>query len=245
MDKEWFYAFYEQDYFRKTPEQVDKGVTQAIPHVEFLMDVLELSLDDRILDLCCGYGAHAITLARRGYNITGFDLCKRALRLARGKAQRDNVEIPLVRGDMRWLPFKGGFDVVYNYFSSFGYFEDDSQDLMVLEGAARALKPGGRFLIENINGAKILSNFQQASPNGSQKRTYDAETGRLRAKWKFVNEDTGESREHPTVQRLYSIDELSSMLDSVGLRPLNAYGDIRKTEYGKDSSRMIILARKI
>jgi len=245
MDKEWFYAFFEQDYFRKTPEQVDEGVIQAIPHVEFLIDVLGPSLNDRILDLCCGYGAHAITLAGRGYDITGFDLCKRALRLAREKAQRDNVGIPLVRGDMRWLPFKGGFDVIYNYFSSFGYFEDDSEDMMVLGGVARALKPGGRFLIENINGAKILSNFQKASLNGSQDRAYDAETGRLRTKWRFVNEDTGESREYPAVQRLYSIDELSSMLDSVGLRPLNAYGDIRKTEYDEDSGRMIILAQKI
>ncbi len=52
MDKEWFYAFYEQDYFRKTPKQVDKGVIQAIPHVEFLIDVLGLSLSDHILDLC-------------------------------------------------------------------------------------------------------------------------------------------------------------------------------------------------
>jgi len=62
MDKEWFYQFFEQDYFRKTPEQIDTIINKSVSQVEFLIDVLELNPDHRILGLCCGYGRHAINL---------------------------------------------------------------------------------------------------------------------------------------------------------------------------------------
>ena len=139
MHKEWFYTFFEQDYFRKTPEQVDAAIDESIPQVESLIDVLGLHPDDSILDLCCGYGRHAITFARKGYNITGLDLCEGALLLAGQKARRDGLRIQLVRGDMRELPFENEFDAVYNFFSSFGYFENDSEDLGVLEGIPRII----------------------------------------------------------------------------------------------------------
>ena len=118
MAKEWFYTFFEQDYFRKTPEQVDAAIDECIRQVEFLIDVLGLHPNDRILDLCCGYGRHAITLAKKGYNIIGLDLCKRALILARQKAHGDGLRIQLVRGDMRELPSEDEFDAIYSFFTS-------------------------------------------------------------------------------------------------------------------------------
>ena len=93
MDNEWFYTFFEQDYFRKTPEQVDPAIDNSVMQAEFLRDVLELGLNHHILDLCCGYGRHAINLARMGYNVTGFDLCERALQLASQKAQRELLKV--------------------------------------------------------------------------------------------------------------------------------------------------------
>ena len=138
MDREWFHTFFEQDYFRKEPGQIGTTVDGSVPQVEFLIDVLHLSPNHRILDLCCGYGRHAINFARRGYDIVAFDLCERALRLAGQVARGENLKIHLVRGDARTLAFKSGFDSAYSLFA-FGYFEDDDENLLVLDGVASIL----------------------------------------------------------------------------------------------------------
>lgn len=247
MSKKWFHEFFEQDYFRKTLEQIDTSIDKSVPQVEFLIDVLELSLDHRILDLCCGYGRHAINLARSGYNVTGFDLCERVLKLARQKSQRENLKTHLVRGDIRSLPFRREFDRIYNLFS-FGYFEDDYEVLRVLEGAASRLKPKGRLLVDAINGPRILRDFiesareEEAERYILQERTYDRETRRLRSEWTFIYKDTGEISKHSVIERLCSVNDLVSMIDSVGLETLNIYGDFDKTEYSEDSSRIIVVA---
>jgi len=247
MDKEWFYQFFEQDYFRKTPEQIDTIINKSVPQVEFLVDVLELNPDHRILELCCGYGRHAINLARSGYNITGFDLCERALKLARQKSQEENLKAHLVRGDIRALPFRREFDRIYNLFA-FGYFENDHEILKVLGGASNSLKPGGRLLVDAINGPRILRDFvesareEEAERHILQKRAYDKESKRLRSEWTFIYKDTGETNKHTIVERLCSVNDLVSMIDSVGLRTLNIYGDFDKSEYNEDSKRIIVIA---
>ena len=248
MDKEWFHEFFEQDYFRKTAEQIDTIIDKSIPQDEFLIDVLELSLNHRILDLCCGYGRHAINLARSGYNVTGFDLCERALRLAKQKSQRENLTTHLVRGDIRALPFRRElFDRIYNVFS-FGYLKNDDEILKVLEGTSSRLKPKGRLLIDAINGPRILRDFiesareEEAERYVLQERTYDKETRRLRSEWTFIYKDTGEINRHTIIERLCSVNELVSMIDSVGLRTLSIYGDFDKTKYNEHSNRIIVVA---
>ena len=249
MDSEWFYTFFEQDYFRKTPEQVDLAIDNSVMQAEFLRDVLELGLSHRILDLCCGYGRHAINLARMGYNVTGFDLCERALKLARQKARREHLKVHLVRGDIRALPFRNSLDRIYNVFA-FGYLENDSDILGVLKGAARGLRPRGRLLVDVINGPRILRDFiereraEEADRYVLHKRSHDKETKRLRSEWTFIYKDTGETNKHSIVERLCSLDDLVSMVESVGLRTLNIYGDFDKTEHSEDSNRIIVIAEK-
>jgi len=247
MDKEWFYQFFEQDYFRKTAEQTDTIIDKSVPQAEFLIDVLELNPNHRILELCCGYGRHVINLARRGYNITGFDLCERALKLAKQKSREENLKTHLVRGDIRSLPFGREFDRIYNLFA-FGYFENDREILKVLSGASNILKPGGRLLVDAINGPRILRDFvgsareEEAERYILHKRAYDEETKRLKSEWTFIYKDTGETSKHTIVERLCSVNELVSMINSVGLKTLNIYGDFDKSEYNEDSKRIIVVA---
>ncbi|MFC1717192.1 class I SAM-dependent methyltransferase [Candidatus Poribacteria bacterium] len=249
MDKEWFYTFFEQDYFRKTPEQIGPAIDGSVAQAEFLVDVLHLSPNHRILDLCCGYGRHSIGLARMGYKVTGFDLCERALKLAGQKAQEENLGVHLVRGDIRTLPFGSEFDCIYHLFA-FGYFEDDDDVLKVLCEASRVLKPKGKLLVDVINGPRILRDFmerdqaEEAERHILHERSYDAGTRRLRSEWTFVYKGTGETNKHLITERLCSVDELVSMIDSVGLRALNIYGDFDRTEHSEDSKRIIVVAGK-
>jgi len=46
------------------------------------------------------------------------------------------------------IPWENRLDAVINVFTAFGYFDDEVENQQVLEGVHRALKPGGRFLVD-------------------------------------------------------------------------------------------------
>jgi SAM-dependent methyltransferase len=118
--------------------------------VKFLWKAMKLRKGSRVLDIPCGTGRHAVELARRGAAVLGVDISPAYLREAR-RASRGLANARFVRGDMRRLAPRGEFDAAINLWSSFGYFDKPSEDLKTLRGVARALKPGGLFLIDVLD----------------------------------------------------------------------------------------------
>lgn len=106
----------------------------------------------RMLDLACGLGWLAIPLALRGFRVTGFDLSEALLARAKLAAAQAEAQIDWVRGDMRSLPaeWSDRFDCVTFTLSEFGCFDEPSDNQAVLDEAARALKMGGRFLLDVV-----------------------------------------------------------------------------------------------
>ncbi len=127
----WWESFFGPDYLK----QYEHALPRTAQEVEGLERILHLRKASRILDLACGAGRHAIELARRGYQVTGYDLSEDLVRRARADAKRAKVKVSFVRGDMRELDFRGRFDAVINMFSSFGYFGS-------VEDGARMASPG-------------------------------------------------------------------------------------------------------
>jgi SAM-dependent methyltransferase len=126
----------------------------AEDQVDLAERLLRLQPGDRILDLGCGAGRHAILLQERGYHLAGLDLSVEVLALARAAWQRRHgaEDGPRwVQGDMREPPVMGPFDVVMSMDAAFGVFQDDAEHLAVLVGAAERLAPGGRLLVEVAN----------------------------------------------------------------------------------------------
>ncbi|TBR21670.1 class I SAM-dependent methyltransferase, partial [bacterium] len=121
----------------------------------FLKRVLGLKPGTRLLDICCGVGRHSLPLARAGMDVTGLDVSPVYLAEARRRAKKAGLSVRLVRGDMRRANFAAEFDAAMNLWTSFGYFSTAAEDLAALRAARAALKPGGLFLLETINGGRI------------------------------------------------------------------------------------------
>lgn len=115
-----------------------------------LSTLLALEPGDHVLDIGCGHGRIANALARRGYSVTGLDRTPAFLSLARAESARAELGVDYVQGDMRDLPWRETFDAAYIWFTTFGYL-DDAANQTVLASAAKALKPGGRLVIEQMN----------------------------------------------------------------------------------------------
>ncbi len=144
MSRDWTAAFFRPLVFDPgAPEAVDAARHEAA----FVWKALGLKAGQRLLDVPCGSGRHALEFARRGALVLGVDKTAAYLKAARLAGARQ-PRARFVRGDMRRLPFRGEFDAAVNLWTSFGYFARLADDRKVLEGVARALKPGGRFLID-------------------------------------------------------------------------------------------------
>lgn len=129
--------------------------------VSFLKETLRRGVT---LDLCCGFGRHSIPLSHFT-SIVSFDLSRYFLNTltAKGREKSRYGNLNPIRGDMRRLPFKPeSFDNVINFYTSFRYFNDE-EDELVLREVSRVLKPDGIFVLETANAGWVIRNFRDRS----------------------------------------------------------------------------------
>jgi SAM-dependent methyltransferase len=174
---------------------------------------------DHVLDCPCGHGRIANALAERGYGVTGIDQSELFLERARADAQARDVDVEYVHGDMRELPWRERFDGLVNWFTSFGYFDDET-NRAVLRQFHGALRPGGRLVMETQNPVRLFRillpshHFERGEDLTVDIVRPDFETWRLRTD-RIIVRDGKVRRTHFTV-RIYSYPELRDELIRAG-----------------------------
>ena len=245
----WYVEFFDEDYLRIFEPLLPAERTAA--EVDGVVERLGLAPGERVLDLCCGPGRHAVPLAALGLRVTGLDLNRGFLRRAAGLAAEHGQAPGLVAADMRRLPFAdASFDAVVNLFNAFGYLEDEAQDELVLAEVARVLVPGGRFLQELVNREALVRGWHDSDvlrAGGGlvvlQERTLDLRTSRDRVRYTLLHGDGRQSsREH--VVRLYTLTELAGMLERAGLALEAVHGDLDGGPLELDSSFLVTVSAR-
>lgn len=204
----------------------------------------------RLLDLACGTGRHSILLARRGAFVVGVDKTEAYLQEARAGA-RGLKNCLFARGDMRRLPFKGEFDAAINLWTSFGYFAKPSDDLKALKGVARALKPGGLFLIDLIDFAWVKKHGTRRRWDRRADGAYllqdavwlEGRDPRIVNAWIILRPGKPELRSRFVV-RGYDKPRLYAALRRAGLAPVASWHGLGALGRLKSSGRLVVLARK-
>ena len=244
----WYRTFFDDQYFTIYERRIAPSFT--IPEVDGVVSLLGLAPGTRILDLCCGHGRHSIELARRGFDVTGLDLSEVFLRRAEADATAAGVSVRWVRSDMRDIPFVSEFDVIANLFTAFGYLESESDDQRVLAQVRKALRPGGRFLIEMSHRDSVIRRFTACSvdrrDDGTlilEERELDLPNSRIRMLYTVVLAD-GSRTEREVRLRFYGVTEITRMLREEGLEVVGCYGGLDGKPLGLESGRLAIVARK-
>lgn len=199
----------------RTEQEVDRALKMLRPQG-----------GERILDLACGSGHHALELARRGFSVVGADISVDLIEIARSEAGGQDVDASFVEGDLRVLDFDAEFDIVLNLNDgAVGYFESDEENHRTFEVIARALKPGGQNLVQLPNVLYAREHLPQRSwiPSSAMvelvehrwnKRDRDMEGIMIPLRFGEVLDglDGIEFR-----QRLYTVEELQDIYASVGM----------------------------
>jgi SAM-dependent methyltransferase len=245
--RSWWEELFNDDYLRAAERITDE---QLVREVDFIEDSLGIERGGAMLDLACGTGRHAVELARRGYELVGFDLSLAMLARASDEAQERSAKLNFLQGDMREMTFREQFDGVYCWNTSFGYFEED-KNALVADRIHGALKSGGLLLLDVVNRDFVV----QQSPSLAwfegdgcvcmDEMSVDFITSRMRVKRTMMLDD-GRSREIEYSTRLYSLHELGKMLHDHGFKVCEVTGRIATPGvfFGHESPRTIILAEK-
>ncbi len=242
---EWWRKYFSEDYLKLYTH--DRG--ESSREVQAVIRMLQLEDGQKILDLACGFGRHSVLLAESGFAVTGYDLSEGFLKKARELAESLSVGLDLQQGDMRELKYENEFDAVINMFTAFGFFEREDEDLKVLEGVYKALKPGGQFLMDVLNRDYALSQTldrRWTKENDMfmlEERFFDYFSSRLELGNKLIF-PTGEIKEASYSIRLYTLTEMLDLFQKVGLVLTDVYGDFGGALYNAESSRMILVASK-
>ena len=198
-----------------------------------------------LLDLCCGSGRHSVPFAEAGVAPIGLDYSAPLLDLAR----RRDRHLFLVRGDMRALPFSDGtFAAVVNFFTSFGYFLREAENLSVVSEIERVLRRGGAFLCDTFSLDYVLRRLvpeERRSCGEKQytiRRTWNAATRRIEKEIEVRREGSIEIFRESV--RAYGPDELGGLFCDAGLTIEGMWGGFEGSPVGPDSPRLIVLARK-
>jgi SAM-dependent methyltransferase len=172
--REMYNHMFNAEKFREAEEQVSEIIS------------LTAFEEGPILDLCCGPGRHAIGFARRGYRVTGVDRTKFLLDLAKERATESGQQIEWIQRDMREFVRPNAFGLVVNLWTSFGYFENDADDLRILSNVFESLRPGGVFLIDLLGKEIIARGFSLTTSTEHQDGSLLVERHKICDGWNRV-----------------------------------------------------------
>ncbi len=225
--------------------QAKRPAKQSKEQVDFIERALKLPEGAKILDVPCGTGRHSLELARRGYFVTAVDRSEELMRFGREIADQEGLNIGWIRSDMRDIDFEGEFDAVICMWGSFGYF-DDRDNLLFLGRVARALKGGGKFLMDTHTLETLYPNFRSkiwSEVDGIyvlQDSNLDLETQSVKTEWTIIKGDRLE--EKVSNIKIYSYSQIIEMARGVGFDKFEAYSSIEFAPFTLGSKRLFFIS---
>lgn len=208
----------------RAPEEVD-ALLSYLKEQEFR--------PQRVLDLNCGVGRHAIELGRRGVQVLGTDISPRYIETARQRADEAGVAdmVSFRVADMRRigasLAGEEPFDGIVCLWTSFGFYKD-ATNRRILRHCLKLVRRGGFFALDIVNRDWLLQNYSECrfarTEDGIvlQEGTFNPHDSRNYSTWTFLKE-TGEDsytveKRIKLDQRIWSLHELISLFESAGWR---------------------------
>jgi 2-polyprenyl-3-methyl-5-hydroxy-6-metoxy-1,4-benzoquinol methylase len=247
VDPRWYESFFDDDWLAIT---LDREADRTPGEIDLLSELLALEPGARILDAGCGHGRHSLELARRGFDVTGIDLSEPSLAIARARAAEAGVAVEYHHGDALDMSWDGEFDGAITLFSTIlGYFPEEGDDARFLSNLARALKSGGKLVLDTLNPVGLFSggylehSWHELADGRLvvEEHRYDVRSGRTTAHWLVFRPD-GSRGELSHSMRLYTMPELERLLGAAGLAVTDVRGGWDGVEADRTSRRLIVCA---
>ncbi|MCC9165446.1 class I SAM-dependent methyltransferase [Pontibacter harenae] len=152
QQEEWFSAWFNSPYYHILYK--NRNAQEAQLFIDNLLAYIQPDPSYKVLDLACGRGRHSVYLNQKGCDVTGLDLSASSIKHAK-QFEKDRLHFEV--HDMRAVYKPEYFDLVVNLYTSFGYFESEVENIVALSSTAKAVKPGGKLVIDFMNTSKTIA----------------------------------------------------------------------------------------
>lgn len=225
----------------------------AAEKIELARAILGIERHEVILDLACATGGRTHVLRKLGFDVVGADPRAELLEVAGGQATMDGLEIGYFEVDPREMVFERQFDVVLSLGGgAFEHFDDDRQCFEAFAAAGRALRPGGRLLMQIPNivhvEAHLPSRTWVRSPYATEliDQHWNAPARRIDGtRRSLIDCEWPEEMEAFDFQRrLYTIEELAQIFDRIGLRFVEVYDEAGEAWKPSDAEQQLFVVAR-
>lgn len=238
--KDWFSDWFNTPYYHILYK--DRNDDEAQKFMCNITSFLKLDKNTHILDLPCGKGRHSIFLNSLGYTVTGGDLSENSIMHAQ---QFENDSLRFKVKDMR-QPFNNQYDAVFNLFTSFGYFENDSEDIQVLKNMNRGLRSNGVLVLDFLNVEFVKSRlipYEIKSIDGIEFHIRkEIDHGFIKKYIEF--EDQGVTYNFREEVKYLDLEKFKTYFQQAGFEIQHVFGDYELSNFDpKTSDRLILVAK--
>ncbi|MGK6341744.1 class I SAM-dependent DNA methyltransferase [Chryseobacterium sp. DT-3] len=239
---EWFESWFDTPYYHLLYSNRD--YTEAENFITKLTEDLQLPPSSKIIDLACGKGRHSVFLNKLGYDVLGLDLSRQSIEFDK---QFETQTLLFNVHDMRNPIDADPMDAVFNLFTSFGYFDNESDDKKVFQSVYGILKPGGYFVLDYLNEEYVRKNLIPETTitrgNIDFKILKKIEGRHIVKDIRF--EADGKSFHFFEKVKLHTLETINSYAADCGFERVKIWGDYQLNEFNREvSPRCINLFKK-
>lgn len=242
----WWESFFDETYATIGLETSDEAKRDAT--VDTIISLLGVAPGARIFDQCCGIGRISVPLARRGFRVTGVDLGDRYAEVAKSRAPDGDFHT----GDAFTFVAPTPCDGAINWFTSFGYHDDDAVNVQMLRRAYESLKPGAKLALDYVNVPRVFGEYRPAminriaQPGGEllllQEPSIDFVRGMMLGTWTFVRPDGTREVRH-VENRAFMPHELVRLFRDAGFTGVTLHGP-DATPFDRTSRRLVVVGTR-
>lgn len=232
--KRWFNEDYLLLYSSRNAEE-------ALAQVDFISKVLSLSPGERLIDIGCGNGRHDFLLAKMGLIVVGVDQSKTLINEAKNRLDQENLpNLSFFESSIETFISNEPFDVALSLFTSFGYFQENSENINILKAIRRQLRIGSRFFFDYLNPCFVKKHLIS-----EEVKVIEGKTAHIK---RWVDHDTVikeiriSNKCYREEVKLYGKDQLLNFLQNTGFEIEKTYGSYEGEKLTESSERQIFFS---
>jgi len=238
--QQWYASWFDSPFYHILYK--DRDHTEAQHFMDNLTDYLNIPEHGEILDLACGKGRHSIYLNSLGYRVTGVDLSENSIEYAK---QFENETLQFDVHDM-CKPYKQKFDAVFNLFTSFGYFENEEDNLNTIKAISADLNETGFGVIDFLNSNYVLDNL--VGENVKTVEGIDFHQKRSLVDGYIVKDISfsveGENYQFQERVRAFTLEDFEALFEKAGVYLLDVFGDYKLKKFDPKTSERLVMIFK-
>lgn len=242
MEKQWYESWFDSPYYHLLYKKRDDNEAQNF--IDKLIQHLHPKEEAKMLDLACGKGRFSRYLADKGFEVTGLDLSENSIEYAR---DYESANLSFFTQDMRRVFRINYFDFIFSFFTSFGYFESEEDDLKSLKSVAAGLNKDGIYVLDFFNTQYVINHLIE-----EENKTVDGVEFNIEKKiegshvFKNITFKIGKKvYQFEERVKLFRLADFEKLAKKAGLQIMETFGDYKLSDFQENlSSRLILIMKK-